>query len=605
MFRKFRGEWLAWVLLWWAARGLLLLSFADVFGYGEEPEVACAGKAIRDGLGLAHHQLAYRYFEGGGFVVSHLDALAFSLFGESLLAIKLVALAIGSAMLAVGWRLAERLGGRNAARVLALLLVFAPASAQKLSLLALGSHFQSLLFLALVLDAATQIIALRDQRPWTWLRLGLVAGFGLYFSYQLALTLAVCAVALATCLRGELLRKATWLGALGFAIGVSPLCWMAAQVGSDVFDIHGANVGVEVGAAKLDVLREFFASIFTQRSVLDWIGLVALCASPMLGFLALQASCPRSLRIGAWIVLAHIGLFLAAYLASGFTVGRVYHYFVLNRLMPLCWLAALFTALGAIAAWTSSVRWKQRLAGGLVAILALCGLVDLGRMVRDAVSVQTATPLASLPAVNLKRLASTRGYLYPVYLRAISPHIAGSSADKLRVFLRFHEPPGDQAFLHEGIAGGLYTDASKTLEEIQREIAGAGIADPRGFYLGLGLFLRATHSREIAARVHDVESEPPAVRDALIEAIGRMGIGMVATEDRVAREVELGLAANLPEAYFVGVGRRMVAVHGNLALPHYFDMTCGPWRLVRERGLDFARAQPAHVAAALLRGYQE
>ena len=124
MLRGWRHEWLSWALAWCVARGLLLVTFADVFGYGEELEKACAGKAMLDGLPIPHHELAYHYYEGGGFVVSHLDALAFAVLGESLLAIKLVALGLGALLLWAGWRLCERLGGRNSARVFALLFIF-------------------------------------------------------------------------------------------------------------------------------------------------------------------------------------------------------------------------------------------------------------------------------------------------------------------------------------------------------------------------------------------------------------------------------------------------------------------------------------------------
>jgi hypothetical protein len=611
----FRREWIAWALLSILARGLLLASFADVFGYGEEPEVACAAKAMLDGLPVPHHQLAYRYFEGGGFVVSHLDALAFAVLGEGLLAIKLVALGILAAIFAASWTLCERLGGRNAARIFAVMFILAPASVDKLSLLAIGSHFQSLLFVALLLDATARILLKHDLRPRAWLRLGFVAGFGLYFSYQLALTIVVALIALGLVLRSDLFRKSTWFCLLGFTLGVSPLIWMAAHVGSAVFDIHGSEVGVEVGALKLDTLREFLVSVFAGRGPFDWISLLALCASPLLGFMALRASAPRGLRIGAWIVLAHILLFLLAYLASGFTVGHVYHYFVLNRLMPLWWLAAIFTVLGASAAWKSERAWQRSLGAALVGACALAGLVDLQQLVGDALRTR-AEPAAHSSIGNLELLARTRPYLYPEYMRKIAPHLAGDSTAKLRVFLNFREPrrtsshassfgdaPASPSLRDQGIAMALYGDGALTLEEIERELAAAGVTDPRGFQLGLGPFLRSRFSRDLDARMRAIEATPPATRDALIEAIGLTGIGQVPTADRIAREVQLGLDAKLPEAYFVGVGRRMYGVHGDLTISHYFQMSAGPWMLLRERALAFARTQPEPVASALMGGY--
>src|SRR5687768_16682166 len=133
------------VLGLWLARGALVLSQADVFGY-EEFAKAELGRAMLDDLGIEHHRLAYHYYEVGGFVFSHLFALAFALFGDSVLAIKLVAIGWHSGVLALAMALAHAAYGRRAMLVAALLLVLPPASLQKLSLLALGIHFDSLLF---------------------------------------------------------------------------------------------------------------------------------------------------------------------------------------------------------------------------------------------------------------------------------------------------------------------------------------------------------------------------------------------------------------------------------------------------------------------------
>ncbi|MEO6708698.1 MAG: hypothetical protein ABI054_08055 [Planctomycetota bacterium] len=606
--RLLRWEWLGWTLLWCAARGILLVSIADVFGYGEELEKACAGKAMLDGLGVPHHQLAYHYYEGGGFVVSHLDALAFAVLGESLLAVKLVALALGAALLAAGWKLCERLGGVAAARVFALLCIFAPISMQKHSLLALGIHFHGLLFVALVLGATARIILERDLRPRAWLQLGLYAGFGLFFSYQLVITIAVVAGALVIALRSEILRRATWWSLVGFAIGLLPLGWMAAHVGSAVFDVHGADLVASGATAKREVLREFFVSIFAGRSALDLAMLVALCAFPLLGFFALRTGTERRLRIGAAIVLAHLGVFVIAYLASGFTVARVYHYFVLKRLAPLWWLAILFGVLGAVAAWRSHRRWQQRLAAVAIAAAALLGAIDLLRESSTALYAErSGKGLAATVVQNLRSLALTKGYAYPKYLVKLSSHLEGSTASRLHAFRRFEEQPlanptAPMTLLDEGIAMALYGDGHLELHLIERELREAGVDDLRGFYLGLGTFLRVKFPRDIAMRAHGVEDQPPEVRDALIEGLGCVGVGSLATEDRLAREVQIGIDAKLPDAYYVGLGRRMHDAFGDARL-RYFEMTAGPWMLERERAAYFASSRAEAIADALMRGY--
>ena len=54
------------VLGLWAARSMLVLSQADVFGY-EEFAKAALGRAMLDDLGVEHYRLAYHYYELGGF----------------------------------------------------------------------------------------------------------------------------------------------------------------------------------------------------------------------------------------------------------------------------------------------------------------------------------------------------------------------------------------------------------------------------------------------------------------------------------------------------------------------------------------------------------
>jgi hypothetical protein len=374
-----RFEIAAWLALWLVARGALLLAFADVFDYGEESAKACAGKAMLDGLGVPHYQLAFHYYEGGGFVVSHLDALAFALFGPSLLAVKLVALALGGLVLWAGWSFCRRCAGLASARAFALLFVLAPESVQKNSLLALGIHFHALLFVTLILSATVRLAFARDLRPRVWFTWGICAGFGFFFSYQCALTIALSIATLAIVLRRDVLTRATWWGVAGALCGLAPLVWMFAHVDWAVFDIHGAEL-VGGSETKLDTLKQFFASVFGQREAFDLAGMIAWIAAPGVAVVALarntpglarntpglarnqaslapnQASVargithptravPRLARSATILVLAHLVLFVAAYLGSGFTVGRVYHYFPLHRLVPLWFLASLALAL--------------------------------------------------------------------------------------------------------------------------------------------------------------------------------------------------------------------------------------------------------------------
>lgn len=589
--RWIRLELVAWLGLWLAARALLLLSFADVYAYGEEFEKACASKAMLDGLGVPHHQLAYHYYEGGGFVVSHLDALAFALLGESVLAVKLVALALGAAILAAGWSFCRRAGGLVAARVFALLYVLAPESVQKNSLLALGIHFHALLFIALILGFTLVLAYERDLRARIWFGWGLSAGFGFFFSYQCALPIALSVAVLLYTLRSELCQRASAAGLAGLAAGLAPLAWMSSHVGALVFDIHGAKL-VDGTASKIEVLSSFFRSIFAQREPLDSLAVASVLLAPWIVVQALLRSAPARMRAAAWMIVAYMLLFTLAYVGGGFTITRVYHYFLLHRLMPLWLLSVCATAVGVAAARASGRIWIARLAGACVVVPALFGLRDLSRTVHDAV------PRDWVEHFNV--LARTKGYTYPGYLQKLSAHLAGSRTDKLHVMLGYDD--AHPMLLHEGIARALYGDGALSIEQVDAELAGAGIGDRHGFILGLGSLLAVQLKADIPERVRACAELPQSMRDALIEAIGRNGQGGAATQDNVLKEGTQGIAAGLPEAYFRGLGQRLYDARSISGRP-YYDVRVAPWMFDHQSVESVLARCPDPPASALRQGY--
>jgi hypothetical protein len=288
------------------------------------------------------------------------------------------------------------------------------------------------------------------------------------------------------------------------------------------------------------------------------------------------------------------------YLASGFTVGRVYHYFLLSRLTPLWFFAVVLIALGFAAARNSKRALPRATMGIAVTILAFSGAADLLRTKAASDDGGRST------GENLAVLARTRSDLYPEYMRKILPHLAGERSDKLRVLLRFREEPGSApaARLRNGIAMALYADPTLELSDIRAELESVASGDLTAFYRSLGPYLRARFPGDLVARVKFATTLPPEIRDPLLEGIGAHGIGMVATADRVAREVQLGLDGNFPEPFFVGLGRRLLEVRGDLTQEHYFEMSATPWIFHPSAAQDFARRQPASVVEPLLRGLE-
>ncbi len=579
-----RWEWLGWVLAYGALRLVLLVSFCDVFVYGEEFEKAAAGKALLDGVPISAQLLPYHPYEGGGFVVSVLDALAFAALGESVLAIKVVALGLGAATLWMGWRLCERYGDRASARAFALLFVFAPESVQANSTLALGIHYHACLFIGLVLWLTFRAAFAREARGGLWVALGIASGFGFYFSYQLALTLLVAAGLLLAAWRRELFGTRLAWALAGAVIGLTPLLWMALEHGGAVFDIHGASlVGGDV--SKLDLLAKFWTSLTEGRGIADVAALVLLGLTPVLALSALRGCESRVFRWTLLTLVAHIALFLAAYLAGGFTVGRVLHYFYLHRLMPLWFLAILLCALAV-----SRRRWLW----APISVLALLGVLDTVRMVRDA---QPGSWVQ-----NLAQLAHEKGYRYSQYLQKIAPRLPGTRADKLSLLLAFDEAQPE--LLHEALAIALYGPGEGSFESMCDEIRAAGVEDLRTFELGMGLMLMRHKSRDFKERIDVVTGFDAPTREALIEGIGRFGQWELGTEDTVLREAKLGVDSAFPEPFFVGLGRRLHSALGDARVPHYFERHSAPAFLSRAKAETLLAEVPESARGLLRAGYE-
>ena len=155
------------VCLWVGAlallRALSIVALSDIFFWGEELEKGAAAKALLDGIDVAHHRLAYHYYEGGGFAISHLNALLFSVVGENLLAIRLGGLLTCLLVFCAFWRLIDHHFGRRAARCGALLFLFGPGSFQRYSLLSLGIHFEAMVFGLFILDQGLRLVGDRNQ----------------------------------------------------------------------------------------------------------------------------------------------------------------------------------------------------------------------------------------------------------------------------------------------------------------------------------------------------------------------------------------------------------------------------------------------------------
>jgi len=584
------AEFAAWAALFCAARWALVLAFGDVFAYLEEYEKAAAGWALLDELGLARSQLAYHPYEGGGFLVSHLDALVFAALGPSVLALKLVAIALGLALFAVLWRLALRAGGVVCARVVAALFVFAPASVQQTSLLALGIHFQALIFVGAVLLGSLAVLEGAASRRALWWWTGLAAGFGLFFSYQLALTHLVALGAVFVLARRERqhVLRGVPLALAGALLGLAPLGWMAWSTGAAVFDIHGTDP-LATDTPKLELLSAFANSLWAGRSALERTALLVVLLTPWCGLVAFARR--DALRTLVALAAAHAALFAAAYVGLGFTIGRVVHYFLLQRAMPLWFFGVLATACGVTALWG---RGARKLALALVLAPALVGLFDFTRLLAAAQPHDWAA--------HARTLATTKAYAYPQYLQKIAPRTGLERVELARLVQRFDEE--DREWLADALANGLYGGAGVTRELVQRELAQAGWSDAASVWRCMGLALRNEWGGDIAARLERARAQPPEQQAALFEAIGRFGNRFYPTADLVERELAQGLAAAAPREFFFGLGLRMWSVRGDARRVQYHTPASGPWCFDTRAFEALAAAQSPEIASALRAGFE-
>jgi len=565
--RRWRLTLAALALLLLAVKLLLVLSLADVFFYGEELEKGTASKAMLDGLGVPHHQLAYHYYEGGGFAVSHLTALAFALVGECLLAHKLVSLGFNLAILLVGASFVRRRFGDAAGTLFGVLLVLAPPGFQKISLLNLGIHFESSLFLLAIIALAAGVLLDADERPRRRLfLLGVVCGLGLYFNYQ-NLPLVGYALGLVALLRPRrLLGGGLELAALGLFLGLLPLLATWVQVGPEVFDIHGtalfgggdAKPAGRTAEPHLDTVR----SILWSKSAWELPATGLRVALPLLGAaLFLRRRGPRPGAPGelgapdaparAYLfVLAYLALFALVYLASPFGVGRIYHHFLLQRLTPFWVLGTVLTA-AALGRLLGSGASRRRLGLAAAAVLVVGGALETARI---AAAGRPAELLR-----NARILLETKGYTYPEYFAKFVRHLDGDYRDKIDVLVRFDEP--DRELLYSGIAWVVFDRVQATRQELLTLVRSTDREHWQEFAVGFGPYLYRLAREDLGRAVELIESYPAELREPFLEAVGRRGIFLRAHPDKLREELELIGARDPGSAYWRGFGHRVYLAH--------------------------------------------
>lgn len=550
----------AWSLLLLGLRGLLVLALADVFFYGEELEKGAAGKALIDGIGVAHHKLAYHYYEGGGFFITHLKALAFLVVGENLLAHKLCGLLTCWLVFAAFWRLLDFHFGRRAARMGALLLIFAPLALQRISLLSLGIHYESMALGLLLLDEGLRVLAVERPSRWRLLRVGLIAGFALFFSYQSVLVIGW--VGLIILLRKpQVVFSPTGLaGFTGLAIGALPLAYMGWHVGAKLLDIHGTSLTATGSNAErvASLARSLFLEGAAWPRAVAWFYLLAGCIGTGLALFPADAR-----RRGPALYLAGFGaLWLLAWYLGPFVPESIGHWFAWLRFAPL---AVIAVALGGAGAASR---------GGPLPVIATLLVVSLGAAgtVRAVLQGQPRSPGA-----NLGMLRGTKGYDYRGYFKMLMGHLGeegdfGSgeprpSVEQVRPLLDYAEP--DRELLLGDLAARWFED-ERIHMDLQAQLGALDALEPGGraaFLRGMGasVLVAAKARLDPAKALASLGPLEEPLRSQLAEAIG-YSAGSPQVAQSLVATVRSCAGSPLADPFLRGAGARF---YRNLVVSPY------------------------------------
>jgi len=312
----------------WFSAWIVLLALVGVVGriafYRSPFGVPDADEAV-GGL-MARHELHGQFVGAfywgqayGGTLETWLAAPLLAIFGPSYVALRIVPIVLSAAAALVVWRIGLRTMSRPAAVTAAGLAWCFPSS-----LLWKTSHFHIFYASGMLLGLLTVLQALRMRArvsTWGMLLLGLVAGLGLWQSFQLATIVPPTLIWLAV-RRRDLLRYGPQVGA-GFLVGFAPV--LASNLRHGWWSRDIGHPGDEIGY--LHRLLQFFtnglpiALDLRTPVTLHWLAwkpfAIVLYAAVLVGFVLLVAASRRDGRFRKLDLIATIAVaFPAIYAIS-------------------------------------------------------------------------------------------------------------------------------------------------------------------------------------------------------------------------------------------------------------------------------------------------
>lgn len=326
-----------------------------------------------------------------GALDAYLVACSFLIFGQTVLAIRTVQIALYLGTLITTYGLALRLSGKRwAAGAAALLVAVPPVMVSVYTTATLGDYGEILLLNNLLLLIGWDILSRRKDGFGWWLLAGVLAGLGWWSMALIVTTLLPLGVIGLWHLRRSLSVGKIALLVLGFALGAGP--WIGA-VATDAADVLGELFGVRFGQTLaeagsgglpervLSLVAFNLPALFGLRPswALEWIALPLGVPIAALYLFVLWQAVRRTLRrqraarerlslLGGW------GVLIAAFLFSPFGSDPSGRY-----LLPLYPLLAVLSGewLGEVAQEGGHLRkrWVAPVLLGLILAYNLGGTV--------------------------------------------------------------------------------------------------------------------------------------------------------------------------------------------------------------------------------------
>lgn len=199
---------------------ILLVSINEVYN-SEDLAMGTAGREIMQGAPLPWFEYQYLTYSGGTLIDGIAAAPFFMLLGQNYFALKLVPLLFSALTLAVLFLFSYEYFSPRAAVIAALLYIFSCPAWCGFNLF-LGFHTESLFFVFLSIWLFYGIIFGAKAKTPSYLMLGLVCGFGTYFSYTFLIAQAAIMFIWFIHDRKFFLRGHFYLFLAGWAIGMLP-----------------------------------------------------------------------------------------------------------------------------------------------------------------------------------------------------------------------------------------------------------------------------------------------------------------------------------------------------------------------------------------------